>query len=173
MTAYTHDTVPTRFVEANGIRFAYRRFGKTGGAPIVMNLHFRGTMDLWDPAVTDGLAQQREVILFDNAGIGASSGKTPTSFPEMARDAIAFIKALGIGKTDVLGLFNRRPGRPRDRRAGVRPCAQADPRWRRAARRRHDRPANPRTSSRPPTIRPNMFGSPRTSCPIRPAERPD
>ena len=103
MTAYTHDTVPTRFVEANGIRFAYRRFGKTGGAPIVMNLHFRGTMDLWDPAVTDGLAQQREVILFDNAGIGASSGKTPTSFPEMARDAIAFIKALGIGKTDVLG----------------------------------------------------------------------
>ena len=103
MTAYTHDTVPTQFVEANGIRFAYRRFGKTGGAPIVMNLHFRGTMDHWDPAVTDGLAQQREVILFDNAGIGASSGKTPTSFPEVARDAIAFIKALGIGKTDVLG----------------------------------------------------------------------
>ena len=103
MTTYTHDTVPTRFVEAGGIRFAYRRFGKTGGAPIVMNLHFRGTMDHWDPAVTDGLAQQREVILFDNAGIGASSGKTPTSFPETARDAIALIKALGIGKTDVLG----------------------------------------------------------------------
>jgi pimeloyl-ACP methyl ester carboxylesterase len=103
MTAYTHDTVPTQFIEANGIRFAYRRFGKTGGVPIVMNLHFRGTMDHWDPAVTDGLAQQREVILFDNAGIGASSGETPASIPGMATDAIAFIKALGIGKADILG----------------------------------------------------------------------
>jgi pimeloyl-ACP methyl ester carboxylesterase len=103
MTTYTHDTVPTQFVEADGIRFAYRRFGKTGGVPIVMNVHFRGTMDHWDPAVTDGLAQQREVILFDNAGIGASSGETPATMAGMAANAIAFIKALGIGKTDVLG----------------------------------------------------------------------
>jgi pimeloyl-ACP methyl ester carboxylesterase len=103
MTAYTHDTVPTRFVEANGIRFAYRRFGREGGAPIVMNIHFRGTMDHWDPAVTDGLAQRREVILFDNAGIGASSGVTPASIPDMATDALAFIKALGISKADILG----------------------------------------------------------------------
>jgi pimeloyl-ACP methyl ester carboxylesterase len=103
MTAYTHDTVPTQFVEANGIRFGYRRFGKTGGVPIVMNLHFRGTMDHWDPAVTDGLARDREVILFDNAGLGASSGTTPDNFPAMATDAIAFIRALGISRTDVLG----------------------------------------------------------------------
>src|SRR6201996_3711636 len=103
MTTYTHDTVPTQFVEANGIRFAYRRFGKTGGVPIVMNIHFRGTMDHWDQAVTDGLAAQREVILFDNAGIGASSGVTPASIPDMARDAIIFIRALGIAKTDVFG----------------------------------------------------------------------
>jgi pimeloyl-ACP methyl ester carboxylesterase len=103
MTTYTHDTVPTQFVEANGIRFAYRRFGKTGGVPIVMNIHFRGTMDHWDPAVTDGLAKDREVILFDNAGIGASSGTTPNTIPAMATDAIAFIKALGISKTDILG----------------------------------------------------------------------
>jgi pimeloyl-ACP methyl ester carboxylesterase len=103
MTAYTHHTVPTRFVEANGIRFAYRRFGKTGGVPLVMNLHFRGTMDHWDPAVTDGLAQQREVILFDNAGVGASSGETPASIAGMATDAISFVKALGIGKADILG----------------------------------------------------------------------
>lgn len=103
MTTYTHDTAPTQFVEANGIRFAYRRFGKTGGVPIVMNIHFRGTMDHWDPAVTDGLAKDREVILFDNAGIGASSGTTPNTVPAMATDAIAFIKALGIGKTDILG----------------------------------------------------------------------
>jgi pimeloyl-ACP methyl ester carboxylesterase len=103
MSTYTHDTVPTQFVEANGIRFAYRRFGKTGGLPIVMNIHFRGTMDHWDPVITDGLARDREVILFDNAGIGASSGETPASIPAMARDAIAFIKALGISKTDILG----------------------------------------------------------------------
>ena len=103
MTTYTHDTVPTQFVEADGIRFAYRRFGKTGGVPIVMNVHFRGTMDHWDPAVTDGLAQQREVILFDNAGIGATSGETPATIAGMAANAVAFIKALGIGKTDVLG----------------------------------------------------------------------
>ena len=103
MTTHSHQTAPTQFVEANGIRFAYRRFGKTGGVPIVMNIHFRGTMDHWDPAVTDGLAAQREVILFDNAGIGASSGETPASIPAMATDAIAFVKALGISKTDVLG----------------------------------------------------------------------
>ncbi|MBV9826133.1 MAG: alpha/beta hydrolase [Alphaproteobacteria bacterium] len=103
MSTYTHATVPTQFVEANGIRFAYRRFGKTGGVPIVMNIHFRGTMDHWDPAVTDGLAQQREVILFDNAGIGASSGETPASIPAMATDAIAFIKVIAISKADILG----------------------------------------------------------------------
>lgn len=103
MTEYTHDTAPTQFVEANGIRFAYRRFGKTGGVPIVFNVHFRGTMDHWDPAVTDGLARRYEVILFDNAGIGASSGQTPASVPGMATDAISFIKALGISKADILG----------------------------------------------------------------------
>jgi pimeloyl-ACP methyl ester carboxylesterase len=103
MTTHTHDTAPTRFVEAGGVRFAYRRFGRTGGVPIVMNIHFRGTMDHWDPLITDGLAQQREVILFDNAGIGASSGETPATVPGMATHAIGFIKALGIGETDVLG----------------------------------------------------------------------
>jgi pimeloyl-ACP methyl ester carboxylesterase len=103
MTTYTHDTAPTQFVEANGIRFAYRRFGKTGGVPIVLNVHYRGTMDHWDPLITDGLAKEREVILFDNAGIGASSGKVQLSVPDMATDAIAFIRALGISNADILG----------------------------------------------------------------------
>ena len=103
MTDHTHQTVPTQFVEANGIRFAYRRFGKTGGAPLVFNQHFRGTMDYWDPAVTDGLAENREVILFNNAGVSSSSGKVPASFQEMGANAIAFIRALGLGKVDVLG----------------------------------------------------------------------
>ena len=64
MTTYTHQTAPTQFVEANGIRFAYRRFGNHRGVPLVFNPHYRGTMDYWDPAVTDGLAKNREVILF-------------------------------------------------------------------------------------------------------------
>ena len=100
---YTHDTVPTEFVEANGIRFAYRRFGRSGGVPVVFNQHYTGTMDYWDPAVTDGLAQDREVILFNNAGVANSSGETPASFQEMGANAIAFIRALGLGQVDVLG----------------------------------------------------------------------
>jgi pimeloyl-ACP methyl ester carboxylesterase len=101
---YTHDTVPTQFVEANGIRFAYRRFGKPGGVPILFNQHYTGTMDYWDPAVTDGLARTREVILFDNAGVAGSSGETPSSFQEMGANAIAFVRALGLAEIDVLGI---------------------------------------------------------------------
>jgi pimeloyl-ACP methyl ester carboxylesterase len=127
MTQHSHQTAPTQFVEANGIRFAYRRFGKApdfdpnlfldgidpqylaelngaiGGVPLVFNQHFTGTMDHWDPAVIDGLAKDREVILFNNAGVSSSSGEVPTTFEEMGANAIAFIKALGLKKVDVLG----------------------------------------------------------------------
>src|SRR5713101_6370885 len=127
MTQHSHQTAPTQFVEANGVRFAYRRFGKTpdfdpelfldgidpeywaelnrsiGGVPLVFNQHFTGTMDHWDPAVIDGLAKDREVILFNNAGVSSSSGEVPTTFEEMGANAIAFIKALGLKKVDVLG----------------------------------------------------------------------
>jgi pimeloyl-ACP methyl ester carboxylesterase len=94
MTQHSHQTAPTQFVEASGIRFAYRRFGKTSGLPLVFNMHFMGTMDHWDPAVTDGFAKEREVILFDNAGVSSSSGDVPGSFAEMGANAIAFIIAL-------------------------------------------------------------------------------
>jgi len=103
MTIHTHQTAPTQFVEAKGIRFAYRRFGKAGGVPLVLFMHFTGTMDHWDPAVTDGLARDREVILFDNAGISSSSGEVPTTIEGMAADAAAFIKALGLKQVDLLG----------------------------------------------------------------------
>jgi pimeloyl-ACP methyl ester carboxylesterase len=103
MTTDTHQTAPTQFVEANGIRFAYRRFGKSGGVPLVFNQHFTGTMDHWDPAVTDGLAKEREVILFNNAGVSSSSGEVPTSIDGMAANAVAFIRALGLSTVDVLG----------------------------------------------------------------------
>jgi pimeloyl-ACP methyl ester carboxylesterase len=103
MNEHTHQTAPTQFVEANGIRFAYRRFGKADGVPIVFNQHYVGTMDYWDPAVTDGLARDREVILFNNAGISSSSGEVPTTFEQMGANAVAFSRALGLNKVDVLG----------------------------------------------------------------------
>src|SRR5258708_18908942 len=105
MVAHTHRTAPTRYVEANGIRYAYRRFGRKSGdtVPLVFNMHLNGTMDHWDAAVTDGFAQGREVILFDNAGISRTSGEVPTSVEEMAANAAAFIKALGLAEVDVLG----------------------------------------------------------------------
>ncbi|UPG88497.1 alpha/beta hydrolase [Luteibacter aegosomaticola] len=104
MSSHNHNTAPTQYVEANGIRFAYRRFGKAGGVPIVFNQHYTGTMDYWDPAVTDGLARDREVILFNNAGVSSSSGETPDNFQAMGANAIAFIRALGLTQVDVLGI---------------------------------------------------------------------
>src|SRR5260370_18375485 len=100
---HTHRSAPTQFVEANRIRFAYRGFGKTGGVRLVFSKHYSGTMDYWDPTVTDGLASDREVILFNNAGVSSSSGEVPPTFEQMAADAIAFIKALGLKQVDLFG----------------------------------------------------------------------
>jgi len=100
---YTHVTAPTQFVEANGIRFAYRRFGEEGGVPLLFLQHFRGGMDHWDPAVTDGFARGRPVILFDNAGVASSSGETPNTIDAMAKDATDFVRALGLSQVDLLG----------------------------------------------------------------------
>ena len=100
---YTHQTARTQFVEANGIRFGYRQFGKVGGVPIVFNQHYTGTVDYWDPAVTDGLARDREVILFNNAGVSSRFGQVPTTFEQMGANAIAFSRALGLNNVDVLG----------------------------------------------------------------------
>ncbi len=103
MTTHTHHTAPTQYVNADGIRFAYRRFGKPGGVPLVFNIHFMGTLDHWDPAVTDGFAKDREVILFNNAGVASSSGEVPDTIAKMGANAIAFIRALGLKQVDVLG----------------------------------------------------------------------
>jgi pimeloyl-ACP methyl ester carboxylesterase len=100
---HTHQTAPTQFVEANGIRFAYRRFGNAAGVPLVFMQHFRGGMDHWDPAVTDGFAEHRPVILFDNAGVAASTGETPDTIDAMADHAADFIGALRLAQIDLLG----------------------------------------------------------------------
>jgi pimeloyl-ACP methyl ester carboxylesterase len=102
MTAYTHDTVPTEFVEANGIRFAYRRFGATSGTPLVFIQHFMGNLDDHDPALTDAFAVDREVILFNNAGIASSTGTTPDTIEQTARDTETFIDAIGLDTVDLL-----------------------------------------------------------------------
>jgi pimeloyl-ACP methyl ester carboxylesterase len=102
-TGPTHDTAPTQFVEVNGIPFAYRRFGKPIGTPIVLLQHFMGNLDNYDPAITDALATGREVILTDNAGVGLSAGAVPETVAGMARDAAALIHALGLEQVDLFG----------------------------------------------------------------------
>ena len=102
MTRHTHLTVPTQFVEANGIRFAYRRFGAGSHVPLVFFQHFMGNLDDHDSALTDAFAADREVILFNNTGIASSTGTTPDTIEQTARDAAAFIDALGLKTVDLL-----------------------------------------------------------------------
>jgi pimeloyl-ACP methyl ester carboxylesterase len=101
--AVTLETAPTKFVDAGGTHFAYRTIGTKTGVPLVLLQHFTGTMDYWDPAVVNGLAKEREVIVFDNTGVGASSGKVPDNVGQMSDDAFAFINALGLHQVDLLG----------------------------------------------------------------------
>lgn len=96
-------TAPTEFVETPLETYAYRRFGGGAGVPLVCLQHFTGTLDNWDPAVTDALAHGREVILFENAGVGRSTGAVPQTIAGMARHVLAFAKALNLARIDVLG----------------------------------------------------------------------
>jgi pimeloyl-ACP methyl ester carboxylesterase len=99
----TLETAPTRYVENHGIRFAYRRLGPDTGTPLVLLQHFSGNIDAWDPAVANALATDRPVIVFDNAGVGRSSGQTPDNIAAMARDAVTFINLIGLFEVDLLG----------------------------------------------------------------------
>ena len=96
---------PTSAVSAaNGIEFAYRDTGGGGGGvPLVLLQHFRGNLDNWDPALIDALAATRRVIAFDNAGVGGSTGTTPDTIEQMARDALAFTTAMQFSQVDLLG----------------------------------------------------------------------
>jgi pimeloyl-ACP methyl ester carboxylesterase len=99
----TLETAPTRYVEGNGIRFAYRKLGPSAGTPLVLLQHFSGNIDAWDPAVVNAVATDRPVIAFDNAGVGRSTGQTPDNVAAMARDAVNFISHLGLSEVDLLG----------------------------------------------------------------------
>ncbi|WP_218178883.1 alpha/beta fold hydrolase [Pseudomonas gingeri] len=102
--AVDYTKAPTRFVEVEGVRYAYRTMGVSSTTPpLVLFQHFTGTMDDWDSALIDGLAHERRVIVFDNAGVSASLGTTPDSVAAMAEDAEKFIDALKLKTVDVLG----------------------------------------------------------------------
>lgn len=94
---------PTQLINAQDETYAYRRFGGGSGLPLLLLQHFTGTLDNWDPAVTDPLAAEREVILLDNAGVGKSTGQVPQTVSGMAFHALAFLNALGVKACDVLG----------------------------------------------------------------------
>jgi pimeloyl-ACP methyl ester carboxylesterase len=98
-------TAENRSVQIDGDSFVYRRFGndQTDAPPLIGLQHFRGNLDSWDPALVDRLAQDREVILLDNRGVAGSTGVVPDNVTDMARDALAFIDALGLKEVDILG----------------------------------------------------------------------
>jgi pimeloyl-ACP methyl ester carboxylesterase len=85
------------------VRFAYRELGPDSGVPVVFLTHLAAVLDNWDPRVVDAIAAKHHVITFDNRGVGASSGSTPTSIEEMAKDAVTFIKGLDPDQVDLFG----------------------------------------------------------------------
>jgi pimeloyl-ACP methyl ester carboxylesterase len=99
----SNSTAATHFIETSLETYAYRRFGSGAAPPLVFLQHFTGTLDNWDPAVTDALAQGREVILFESAGVGRSSGEVPDTIEGMAAHLLAFTEALGLSEVDLLG----------------------------------------------------------------------
>lgn len=97
-------TAVTQYITAaNGVKYAYRRIGDNVGIPLVMHIHYRANMDLWDPLFVNSLAKARQVIIFDNAGVGRSTGETAPTFQRWADQAISFIQALDLKRIDLLG----------------------------------------------------------------------
>jgi pimeloyl-ACP methyl ester carboxylesterase len=99
----TWKNAPTHTIDVGGVELAYRQLGPSTGVPVVFLTHLAAVLDNWDPRIVDGLAAEHRVITFDNRGVGASTGSTPTTIEEMARDAVAFIRALGLDQVDLFG----------------------------------------------------------------------
>jgi pimeloyl-ACP methyl ester carboxylesterase len=99
----THETAPTQFVQAGGVQFAYRRFGLRGATSLLLCNYFAANMDDWDPKVTNGLAAEHDVILFDYPGIGRSSGETSSTVAALTQHCVAFCRAIGLTRFDVIG----------------------------------------------------------------------
>src|SRR3954470_24484765 len=99
----TSKDAPTQTIYAGGVEFAYRQLGPSTGVPVLFLTHLAAVLDNWDPRIVDGIAARHRVITFDNRGVGASSGSTPTTIEQMASDAVAFIRARGFDQVDLLG----------------------------------------------------------------------
>jgi len=103
-TNLTWSTVPTKTVDVHGVPFAYRELGPANGTvPVVFLHHLTAVLDDWDPAIIDGIASRHRVIAFDNSGVGGTGSSVPRTIDEMGRDAIAFIRALGLEQVDLFG----------------------------------------------------------------------
>ncbi|MDR2275305.1 MAG: alpha/beta hydrolase [Sphingobacterium sp.] len=102
-SSVNHNNAKTNFISVKGVDFAYRSLGKEAGVPLLLLPGTGGSMDDWDPAVTNGLAKQYKVIIFDNKGVASSKGTTPNTVQAMANDAIDFIKAMNLGKVNIMG----------------------------------------------------------------------
>jgi len=103
VTETRYANTPNKTVDVGGTIFAYRELGIASGVPVILLNHLAAVMDNWDPRVVDGIAAKHRAIAFDNRGIGGTRGSTPDTIEAMARDAIAFIRALGFEKVDLLG----------------------------------------------------------------------
>ena len=101
MSQYT--TPNLTVTAANGVTYAYRRYGKAGTTPVLFLHHFRGNLDNWDPALVDDIAAEHEVILFDTAVSPAPTDRPRSTFAQAGRDALAFVDALGLTEIDVFG----------------------------------------------------------------------
>jgi pimeloyl-ACP methyl ester carboxylesterase len=99
----TWRNAPTHTIKAGDVEFAYRQLGPSTGVPVIFLTHLAAVLDNWDPRVVDGIAARHRVITFDNRGVGASSGSTPTTIEQMASDAVTFIRALGLDEVDLFG----------------------------------------------------------------------
>lgn len=99
----TLNAAPTKAVNVQGTNFAYRELGPEKGIPVIFLHHLTAVLDDWDPAIFDGLAKSHHLIVFDNRGVGGSEGKTPDDVALMAKDAMAFIDALGFNQVDLVG----------------------------------------------------------------------
>ena len=162
VTSYTG--APTRTITAGGVSFAYRELGPDTGVPVIFLTHLAAVLDNWDPRVVDGIAARHRVITFDNRGVGASTGSTPDTIAAMAKDAVTFIRALGLDEVDLLGFSmggmiaqviaqDRTTTRP-----------QADPRGHRARRRRGHQERDQDLPSATPSGHCSPSRTPNSSC---------
>ncbi|MGW0634972.1 alpha/beta fold hydrolase [Nocardia salmonicida] len=103
MSTYLSDTAENLIVDSPSTTFTYRRIGPRGGIPLILLNRVRATIDSWDPRLLEYLAADHDVIVFDNVGIGYTTGNPPDSVDGFADGAVEFIEALDLTRVDLLG----------------------------------------------------------------------